>query len=249
MKKLINTLLLAMLLLPGLTFASEMAGPHYKVKIDPTDKASLQRGMKYFVNYCLNCHSAKLMRFSRAGKDLGISKDIMVKNLMFNATKVGEYMKIAMRPDDAKKWFGTAPPDLSVITRTKREGADWLYTYLLTFYVDDSRPFGVNNLKFPNVGMPDVLWELQGLQKPIYKTVMKDGKEHHEFERFELVQAGKLSDKEYKAMVTDLVNFLAYVSEPTKQERISMGIWVLLFLVVFFLVAYPMKKEFWKDVH
>jgi ubiquinol-cytochrome c reductase cytochrome c1 subunit len=238
-----------MLLLPGLTSASEMAGPHYKVKLDPTDKASLQRGMKYFVNYCLNCHSANFMRYSRAAKDLGISKDVAIKNLMFTASKFGEHMKIAMKPADSKKWFGNPPPDLSVIARTKKEGADWLYTYLLTFYVDDSRPFGVNNLKFPNVGMPDVLWELQGLQKPIYKTVMKDGKEHHEFDHFELVQAGKLSDTEYKAMVKDLVNFLAYMSEPSKHERTSMGIWVLLFLVVFFLVAYPMKKEFWKDIH
>ena len=249
MKKIIHTLLLAALLLPGLSFASSGSGPLYHVDIDPSDKASLQRGMKYFVNYCLNCHSASYMRFNRAGRDLGISDDIMIENLMFNAEKVGETMSIAMDPKDAKKWFGTTPPDLSVAARTKREGADWLYTYLLTFYVDEKRPFGVNNLKFKDVGMPHVLWELQGLQKPVYKKMMHDGKEVEEFDGFELVQAGSMTDKEYKSMVRDLVNYIAYMSEPSKSKRTSMGIWVLLFLVVFFLVAYPMKKEFWKDIH
>jgi len=246
MKKLITTFLITILLVPGLSLAAGNSGPLYKVDLDLNDKASLQRGMKHFVNYCLNCHSASYMRFNRAGKDLGISDDILVENLMFNAEKVGETMDIAMDPDDAKKWFGTLPPDLSVITRAKREGADWLYTYLLTFYVDEKKTFGVNNLKFKDVGMPHVLWKEQGLKRAVYK---KDDAGNEVFDKFETVVEGTMTDKEYENMVRDMVNFLAYVGEPSKQQRISMGFWVLLFLVIFFFVAYALKKEYWRDIH
>lgn len=216
--------------------------------INLQDTASLQRGAKLFVNYCLSCHSAAFQRYNRVGKDLGLSNDQVKENLMFAADKVGALMKVALREDDAKAWFGTAVPDLSLVARSR--GVDWLYTYLLSFYEDPSRPFGVNNLVFPDVGMPDVLWELQGMQRPVYKEV--EGTEGHSskvIDHLELVREGNMDPEQYKEAVRDLVNFLAYLGEPSKLERQHLGIWVLLFLVVLFVVSYAMKKEFWKDIH
>ena len=206
------------------------------VEIDITDKASLQRGAKTFVNYCLSCHEASYMRYNRMAKDLGLTDDQVKQNLMFASDKIGETMTVAMRPEDAQKWFGVTPPDLSVIARAR--GTDWLYTYLRTFYLDESRPMGTNNLAFKDVGMPHVLWEQQGY-------LAKDG------ESGELNQArdGQLSQYEYTQMTRDLVNFLAYNSEPSKLERMALAKWVLLYLFIFFLIAYPLKKAFWKDVH
>lgn len=204
--------------------------------IDITDKASLQRGAQTFVNYCLSCHQASYMRYNRMGKDLGLSDSQVKDNLMFAADKIGETMTIAMRPEDAKKWFGVTPPDLSVIARSR--GTDWLYTYLRTFYLDDSRTVGTNNLAFADVGMPHVLWEQQGYLS------------HNEQSgHLEQVKKGTLSEHEYDQTVHDLVNFLAYLGEPSKLQRIELGKWVLLYLFIFFLIAYPLKKAFWKDVH
>jgi ubiquinol-cytochrome c reductase cytochrome c1 subunit len=246
MKKLIIAFILAVA--PGLVFAS--SGAHLDhANIDQHDKESLQRGAKLFVNYCLNCHSANYMRYNRMGKDLGISDKLVKENLLFAADKVGEQMRIAMRPADGKKWFGTNPPDLTVIARAKgsgTEGADWLYTYLRSFYVDESRPFGVNNTVFKDVGMPHVLWELQGFQT---LTNVEDVKEHGAAPEFTLDQPGSMSPEEYDNAVRDLVNFLVYMGEPSKLDRQSIGIWVLLFLVIFTLVAYALKKEYWKDIH
>ena len=202
--------------------------------------AALQNGAKTFVNYCLNCHSASYMRYNRL-KDIGLSDAQVKDNLLFTAEKVGEPMKIAMQRADAKVWFGAAPPDLTVIARARSSefgsGADWLYTYLRAFYRDESRPTGWNNLVFENVGMPHVLWELQGEQ------VM--GGDH----KLKLDKPGRLKPYEFDALVADLVGFLKYMGEPVAGFRKQLGVIVLIFLAVFFVFAYALKRDYWKDVH
>jgi len=228
--------------------SAAMTVPLDKSNIDPTDKASLQRGAKLFANYCLNCHSLSFMRYNRMGKDLGISDKLVEKNLIFSDAKVGDLMKVAMTVEDANAWFGTPPPDLSVISRAKGAGgvgADWLYTYFRSFYVDKSRPFGVNNTVFKDVGMPHALWELQGMQKLMNAEEVKHGASAE----FELVSTGSMTAAEYDVAARDLTNFLVYVGEPSKQQRLALGGWVLAFLAFFFLVAYALKKEYWKDIH
>jgi ubiquinol-cytochrome c reductase cytochrome c1 subunit len=246
MKKQLVVLLLA--LAPVWAFATGGEGIHLdKANIDPTNTQSLQRGARLFVNYCLSCHSASLMRYERMGKDLGISEQLVSENLMFTGGKVGELMTVATAPADAKEWFGTVPPDLSVIARAR--GVDWLYTYLRSFYLDDSRHIGVNNLVFPDVGMPHVLWELQGWQEPIITTVKDhEGKETKVVD-LELVEPGLLTPKEYDRAVRDLVNFLDYMGEPAKHDRRALGVKVLMFLFLFLVLAYLLKREYWKDVH
>lgn len=241
--------LFALLLCVAPVLAQANEGVHLDtVKIDLHDKASLQRGAKFFVNYCMGCHSASYQRYNAVAGHLGLSDQQMMQNLVFAGDKIGDYMTITTPPKDAKVWFGATPPDLSVIARAR--GNDWLYTYLRGFYLDDKRPFGVNNTVFKDVGMPHVLWELQGWQKPVYKTVTgEDGKPEEVLEKLEIVTPGSLSPDDYDAAVTDLVNFLAYVGEPAKLERQSLGIKVLLFLAVFFVVAYLLKKDYWKDIH
>jgi ubiquinol-cytochrome c reductase cytochrome c1 subunit len=245
MKKQLFVLLLA--LAPAWVFA---AGPGIhldKANIDPTNTQSLQRGARLFVNYCLSCHSASLMRYERMGNDLGISEELVSENLMFTGGKVGELMTVATAPADAKEWFGTVPPDLTVIARSR--GVDWLYTYLRSFYRDDSRNVGVNNLAFPDVGMPHVMWELQGWQEPIITTVKDhDGKEVKVVD-LELVEPGLMTEKEFDRAIRDLVNFLDYMGEPAKHDRRALGVKVLMFLFVFLVLAYLLKREYWKDVH
>ncbi len=247
MRKTIAALVLGWL--PLVTLAAGGGGVALqKANIDPTDQASLQRGAKLFVNYCLSCHSAAFQRYNRMGKDLGLTDQEVKENLMFAADKVGETMDVAMSKTDAEVWFGTAVPDLSLVARS--HGVDWLFSYLLSFYEDPARPLGVNNRVFPDVGMPHVLWELQGMQRPVYEEhVDHDGHKAQKFVGFETVREGSMSEKEYKQAVRDLVNFLAYVGEPAKLQRQSLGVWVLLFLVVFSVVSYALKKEYWKDVH
>jgi len=239
---------LLLMVLPAPVLAAGGGGVHIdEANIDPTNTRSLQRGARLFVNYCLSCHSAGLMRYERIGKDLGIDERLVAENLMFTGGKVGDLMTVATAADDAKEWFGTVPPDLSVIARAR--GVDWLYTYMRTFYRDDSRLIGINNLVFPDVGMPHVLWELQGWQEPVVTTVKDhDGTETKVVE-LELVEPGKLSPKEYDRAIRDLVNFLDYMGEPAKYERRSLGVKVIMFLLAFLVVAYLMKKDFWKDVH
>lgn len=242
MKKLVIAFVMAAL--PALVLAAG-AGVHLdKAPIDLRDQASLQRGAQMFVNYCLSCHSAQYMRFNRLGADLGISEEQLKANMMFGTDKVGDTMTIAMSAKDSKGWFGNPPPDLSVIARAR--GADWLYTYMRTFYLDEKKPMGVNNLVFPDVGMPHVLWELQGLQKPVYRTG-EDG--HSTISGFEMVKPGTLTPAEYDAAVGDLVNFLVYMGEPVQLKRQELGVKVLIFLAFFFVLAYLLKKEYWKDVH
>ena len=215
-----------------------------------SDRASLQRGARTFVNYCLSCHSAAYMRFNRLGKDLGISDEILKSNLMFGTDKTGDTMTIAMRKNDAEQYFGGAvPPDLSVNARSR--GVDWLYTYFMTFYRDPSRPFGVNNLVFKDVGMPHVLWELQGWQGAVYEEeVHSDGSVTKKIAHLEQETAGLQTPKEYARTVRDLVNFMDYLGEPIKLKRQKIGFWVIFYLLVFLLpIVYLLKKEYWKDVH
>ncbi|WP_289283268.1 MULTISPECIES: cytochrome c1 [unclassified Methylophaga] len=233
MKSLILTLLIS---LASFQVLAAEATHVDKVEVDITDQASLQRGAKTFVNYCLSCHQAAYMRYNRMAKDLGLTDDQVKDNLMFASDKVGDTMTVAMRPEDAKKWFGVTPPDLSVIARSR--GTDWLYTYLRTFYLDSSRPVGTNNLAFKDVGMPHVLWEQQGYQTKDEKTGELISPEN-----------APLSTHEYNQLVYDLVNFLEYIGEPSKLQRMALAKWVLLYLVLFLLIAYPLKKAFWKDVH
>lgn len=217
------------------------------------DVEALQHGAQIFINYCLNCHSASAMRYNRL-MDLGLSEQQIKDNLLFTADKVGEPMTVALRRADAKLWFGAAPPDLSVIARARSSelgsGADWLYTYLRSFYRDESRPTGWNNVVFPNVGMPHILWELQGEQVAHFsEKVDANGNKATEFEKFELVKPGKLTPEQYDAAVGDLVGYLVFMGEPVAGFRKTLGAAVLIVLAVLFVFAYQLKKEFWKDVH
>lgn len=209
---------------------------------------ALQHGAKLFVNYCLNCHSAVNMRYSRLS-ELGLSEEQIKQNLLFTGDKVGDLMQNALQPKEAKEWFGTVPPDLSVIARAR--GVDWLYTYLRTYYRDETRPTGWNNLVFPNVGMPHVLWELQGERIPKYEEV-KDAHAVNPAERhiigLEQRTAGTLSALEYDEAVADLVAFLGWMGEPVQNERRRLGVWVLLFIAIFFILAWCLNANYWKDV-
>ena len=219
-----------------------------KAHIDLSNRQSLWHGAKLFVNYCMGCHGARYMRYNRVGRDLGLSEDDLKRYLIFGDKKVGDTMTTAMPAEDAAKWFGTAPPDLSLVARSR--GPDWLYTYLRSFYLDPSRPFGVNNAVFKDVAMPHVLWELQGWQKAVFRTERDaEGHEHKVLERLELAEPGTLSPAEYDKAVRDLVAFLAYVGEPAQLERKRLGPWVLAYLVLLFVVFYLLKKEYWRDVH
>jgi len=239
----------ALLGLPQLALASGGGNVHLDhVEIDLKNNESLRHGAKLFANYCLNCHSASMMRYSRIGHDLDMSDEEVELELLTAGGKIGDTMTVVMRPKEAARWFGTAPPDLSVLARVR--GADWLYTYLRSFYRDDARPWGVNNALFKDVAMPHVLWELQGLQEAVTETTVdEEGHEHTHITGFKLVEPGKLPPDEYDAAITDLVNFLVYLGEPSKLQRLALGKWVLIFLVVFFVLTYLLKKEYWKDIH
>ena len=247
MKKIIVALMF--LALPGLSLAAGGGGyPLEKAPLDLHDKASLQKGAKLFVNYCMGCHSLEYQRYNRLARDIGLTDEQVQQNLIFTGAKIGDLMKNAMPKADAKRWFGVTPPDLTVISRSR--GVDYLYTYLQTFYLDPTRPFGVNNAAFPNAGMPHVLWELQGMQKAVYEVHKDhDGNEAKVLKGFELVQPGSMSPPEFKEAMADLTNFLAYVGEPIQLERQNIGIWVLLFLVLMTVVFYLLKKEYWKGLH
>lgn len=232
-------------LIPALTMASGGGHqfPNDDADIDLGNEASLQRGAATFVNYCLSCHTANFMRYSRLANDLGLTEKQVMDNLMVSGGKIGDLMTVAMRRDDAETWFGNTPPDLSVIARAK--GADYLYNYLRAFYVDESSPTGMNN-SVKQVSMPHVLWNLQGLQKAVYEE-SEHGQKH--IVGFEIVQPGELSTAEYNAEVRDLVNFLVYLGEPAKLQRYTIGLVIMIFLFVLLVFSYYLKKEFWKDVH
>jgi ubiquinol-cytochrome c reductase cytochrome c1 subunit len=225
--------------------------------VNPNDPVSLQRGAQVYVNYCMGCHSAGYMRYNRL-QDLGLSEQQIRDNLIFTGAKVGELMKTAMDPRDSKEWFGAPPPDLSVIARSRSShagsGADWLYSYLRGFYRDPSRPTGWNNTVYPNVGMPHVLWQLQGeqaLETQVRSIPIGNKGEVRKYEeqKLVLVKPGAMRPAVYDRMVADLVNFLVYVGEPARQLRVDLGIWVLMVLAAFTFLSYLIKKEYWKDVH
>lgn len=235
--------LIALLFAPVLAFAAGANVPLDKWPGSVSDKAALQNGAKLFVNYCMNCHGASYMRYKNL-MDLGLTEQQVKENLMFTSDKIGDLMMVAARHDEQKQWFGAMPPDLTIIARARGElgnpgaGADWLYTYLRTFYQDDKRPTGWNNVAFEAVGMPHVLWELQGTQ------VM-----NHETHKLELAVPGKMSPAEYDKAVSDLVGFMVWMGEPQQEYRKTLGIFVLAFLALLFVVAYALKKEYWKDIH
>lgn len=233
-------------LAPLVAFASGSAVPLDTAPIKPRDMASLQRGAKTFANYCLSCHSADFMRYNRL-RDLGLTESQISENLIFTGQKVGDLMTVAMPKKEAKQWFGVAPPDLSVIARSR--GPDWLYTYLRKFYRDDSTATGWNNLVFDKAAMPHVLYELQGEQILNVKSEDNGHGGTHEIKELKLAKPGSLSKTEYDAYVADLVNFLVYLGEPAANKRVQIGIIVMLFLFLMLVLTYALKKEYWKDVH
>lgn len=239
-------LVLAMCLLAPMWASANEGAALDRAPIDLTDQASLQRGARTFINYCLNCHSAEYMRYNRL-QDIGLSEQQIKNNLLFTAEKVGETMSVAMPPKDAKAWFGASPPDLTVEARAR--GADWLYSYLRGFYRDDTRPTGWNNTVYDKVAMPHVLWQLQGEQ--VLKTQESVDAHGNKVEMHTLVLAkpGTMSAAEYDSMVADLVNYMVFMGEPAQTHRWRLGIIVLLFLGVLLVLTYYLKKEFWKDIH
>jgi ubiquinol-cytochrome c reductase cytochrome c1 subunit len=234
-------------LLPTLSMAAGPSVPLEKANHDLTDNASLQRGAKLFMNYCLGCHQMQYQRYERTFRDIGIPTEIGKETLIFDGSKVGGHILNAMDTDDAATWFGAAPPDLTLVARVR--GADWVYTYLKSFYVDETRPFGVNNSVFPLVGMPHVLQELQGVPTATFEEVEEHGVKVQKVVDITADGSGELSDDEYDQAVRDLTNFLAYVGEPSRLESEAMGYKVLGFLVILFILAFFLKKEYWRDVH
>ena len=233
-KNLMKKALLVLAVLPVFAFANTAVHLD-KAPIDASNHESLQRGARTFVNYCLNCHSANYMRYNRL-LEIGLTEQQIKENLLFAGDKIGDQMKVAMSKADAKKWFGVVPPDLSVETRAR--GADWVYTYMRSFYRDNASATGWNNLTFDKVAMPHVLYELQGEQ-------VLD----HESHQLTLAKPGRLTVAEYDGMVGDLTNYMAFMAEPAKQQRNHLGWFVLLFLGVLLVLTYKLKKAYWKDIH
>lgn len=232
------------------------AGFIQHAETDVSNRSSLQRGARNFVNYCAGCHSAKYVRYSRIAEDLGVSEDLVRDNLMFGRGKVGETIRAAMPAEHAVTWFGAAPPDLSLVSRVR--GSDWIYSFLKSFYVDESKALGVNNLVLPGAAMPHVLADLQGLQAADFETVenervneegQKEVIEQQQFAGFRHLTEGRLSEEQYDEFVLDITNFLDYIGEPMQLERQRLGYMVLAYLAILFVLAYALKKEFWKDVH
>ncbi|MCK5478601.1 MAG: cytochrome c1 [Methylococcales bacterium] len=240
MKKIIHILLL---LLPLGALAAGGGVSLQRADIDLSDFESIQKGAKHYVTYCLGCHSAKHMRYKRIAIDLEIDEGVVLDEIAPEGARIYDQMHTAMDKHDSSKWFGVTPPDLSLIARSR--GADWLYSYLKGFYVDKSKPLGVNNTIFKDVGMPNMLWKLQGIQTAVIKNV----KGQDVVTYLNLEEQGTLSSKEFDKFVNELVNFLVYVGEPVQLERQQMGKYVLFFFIMFTVIAYLLKKEYWKDVH
>lgn len=254
MKKLLSlcALLLAVLLNPGTIYAAADGIAWDKAPNRLNDLPSLQNGAKLFVNNCLNCHAAAFMRYNRL-TDIGLKEQEIKENLLFTTEKVGETMKVSVDPNQAKDWFGANPPDLTLIARSrsasgKGTGADYVYTYMRTFYVDETKATGWNNLAMPNVAMPHVFWELQGKRTPIFETVIDHGHETKVFKGWNQITPGKLSPVAYDEAVADLVGYLQWMAEPSQNTRVKVGVWVMLFLLVFTLIAWRLNVAFWREV-
>ncbi|HEV7390605.1 MAG TPA: cytochrome c1 [Burkholderiales bacterium] len=251
MKAMRAVVLLCCVVVPALAFAAETELTLDHAPVDAHDTESLQRGARTFVNYCLNCHSANYMRYNRL-RDIGLTEQQIRDNLIFTDAKVGDLMKIAADPKDTKQWFGAPPPDLTVIARSRSShagpGSDWLYTYLRTFYRDPSRPTGWNNVVYPNVGMPHALWQLQGEQ--VMKETQAPGPGYmRTVQQLALDKPGTLKPVEFDQLVADLVNYMTYMSEPARDDRITVGLYALIVISILIALTYALKKEFWKDVH
>jgi len=245
-KALLRIVGLAALLAASFPVLSAEEGGLESAGINIRDTASIQRGAKWFVNYCFSCHSASYMRYKRLSEDLGLDEDLVERNLVFADVKLGETMEIAMRPQDAEAWLKKTPPDLSLVARSR--GADWLYTYMKTFYKDASGHW--NNLMLPNAAMPHVMWQLQGIQVPVWSEHDNGhGGQEEVIDHLTLLTPGLQTPEEYENTVPDLVTFLDYLSEPAKVKRKNIGIWVMLFLVLFAGISYLLKAEYWRDVH
>ena len=258
MKRILASLLATLVLVAGLASgaAANTGGPALDKfpKDRISDMAALQNGAKLFVNYCLNCHSAAYMRYNRL-RDIELTDEQIRQNLLFAGDKVGDLMTVLITAKDAKAWFGAQPPDLSVIARSRAgdggSGADYLYTYMRTFYRDETTPTGWNNLVFPAVGMPHVLWELQGEQRAVFaneKDPHDPAKSTHVFKGFEQTKPGTMSKAEYDAAVADLVAYLQWMGEPSQTHRVRLGVWVLLFLSIFTVIAWRLNAAYWKDI-
>jgi ubiquinol-cytochrome c reductase cytochrome c1 subunit len=239
---------LVLTLLPGFAFAQDQGVKLQTANVDLGNTAALQRGAKFFVNYCMGCHSAQYVRYNSVGQDLGLNDAQLESYLIFTGAKSTDTMVSAMSPADAQKWFGIAPPDLSLESRSR--GADWIYTYLKSFYLDPKSATGVNNAVFPKVSMPDVLWELQGTQKAVFTTVTNpDGSSYPVFDHFETLTPGKLTPQEFDKADRDITSFLVYMGNPVMLESRNLGLRVIGFLIVFFILAYLLKREIWKKIH
>lgn len=237
----------ALVLAQGTGLAAEGGMKLQPADINLANEASLQRGAKYFMNYCAGCHSTEYVRYSHIADGLGLTHDQVEQNLIFTGQGIGETVKVAMDEQYAEAAFGVVPPDLSLTARSR--GTDWIYNYLKAFYPDPSRQVGVNNKVYPNSAMPHVLWNLQGEQRPVYEQVTTDGKSEKVFQGFEQVSEGLMSPGEYDRMVRDITAYMTYIAEPVRLERQRLGLWVMFYLAVFFVFAYFLKKEYWKDVH
>lgn len=213
---------------------------------DLNDRASLQRGAGLFMNYCAGCHSLSLHRYSRIAEDLHLSPELVEQNLIHGDAKIGENIVTGLPAAQGNAWFGKAAPDLSLVARAKLGGPDWVYSYLKGFYVDETRPIGWNNTVFPGASMPNVLWELQGIQRPVYDTG-HDGQPH--LAKLELASPGRMDARQFDTAARDISAFLQYVAEPAALKRESLGVWVILFLSFFTFIAYLLKSEYWRDVH
>ena len=251
MKKLLLGLILSLSFVTAAQASSEgIAWDKAPNKVN--DMAALQNGAKLFVNYCLNCHSAAYMRYNRL-KDIGLTETQIKENLLFATDKVGETMKSAIDPKQAKDWFGANPPDLTVIARSRAgsggTGADYLYTYLRTYYRDETKATGWNNLAYPNVAMPHVLWDLQGERKPVFNEVEEHGHKTQVFSgKWEQVKPGSMTALQYDQAIGDLVGYMQWMAEPAQATRVRVGVWVLLFLLMFAVVAWRLNASYWKDV-
>lgn len=250
MKKIILALLAALSM--STAFAASEGIAWDKANPKTNDMAALQNGAKLFVNYCLNCHNAAYMRYNRL-TDIGLTEQQIKDNLLFSTDKIGDTMKANIDPKQAKEWFGGLPPDLTVIARSKADvakgtGADYIYTLLRTYYRDGDKSTGWNNKAYPNIGMPHPLWELQGEREPIYKAVMVKGKEEQVLEGWKQVKPGQLTPLQYDQAVSDLVSYLQWMGEPAQNQRVKIGVWVLIFLSIFTIIAWRLNATFWKDI-
>lgn len=253
MKRILQILLVSLTLAGGAAHSAGGGLAWDKFPVEKlTDNASLQNGAKLFVNYCLNCHAASYVRYNRLN-DIGLNNEQIKANLLFATDKVGETMKVSLDPKNAKQWFGVIPPDLSVIARSRSaagqgSGADYLYTYLRTYYRDDSKSTGWNNLAYPNAAMPHVLWELQGERRPLFEKKSEHGHDVEVFRGWEVTKAGTLDARAYDNAIADLVGFLQWAGEPVQKSRVQLGAWVLLFLSIFTVIAWRLNAAYWKDI-